>query len=52
MEPTVDLETVKTFATGLSPWAHMATVGADGAALPVNSVRALNGARQPNARSL
>lgn len=30
MEPTVDLETVKTFASGLSPWAHMATVGADG----------------------
>lgn len=30
MEPTVDLETVKSFATGLSPWAHIATVGADG----------------------
>lgn len=30
MEDTVDLETVKTFATALSPWAHIATVGADG----------------------
>jgi len=29
MEPTVDLETVKSFASGLSPWAHIATVGAD-----------------------
>lgn len=31
MEPTVDLEAVKTFASKLSPWSHIATVGADGA---------------------
>ena len=31
MEPNVDLATVKDFATKLSPWAHIATVGADGA---------------------
>lgn len=30
MEPNVDLETVKSFASALSPWAHIATVGADG----------------------
>lgn len=27
----ITLDDVKTFATGLSPWAHLATVGADGA---------------------
>ena len=26
----MDLDRVKAFATGLSPWAHLATVGADG----------------------
>ena len=26
----IDLDGVKAFATGLSPWAHLATVGADG----------------------
>ena len=31
MEANVDLETVKDFASTLSPWAHIATVGADGA---------------------
>ncbi len=30
MEDQVDLEAVKSFASGLSPWAHIATVGADG----------------------
>ncbi len=30
MEDNVSLETVKSFASGLSPWAHLATVGADG----------------------
>jgi len=30
MEPTVELDAVKSFATGLSPWAHIATVGGDG----------------------
>jgi len=30
MDPKVDLEAVKSFATTLSPWAHIATVGADG----------------------
>lgn len=29
MSNTTDLETVKAFASKLSPWAHMATVGAD-----------------------
>jgi len=29
MTNTTDLETVKTFASGLSPWAHLASVGAD-----------------------
>jgi len=29
MSNTTDLEAVKTFATGLSPWAHLASVGAD-----------------------
>jgi general stress protein 26 len=27
---TLTLQDIKTFATGLSPWAHLATVGADG----------------------
>ena len=27
---TLTLHDIKTFATGLSPWAHLATVGADG----------------------
>lgn len=27
--PDIDLDGVKTFATNLSPWAHIATVGAD-----------------------
>jgi len=31
MDEHIDLEGVKTIATGLSPWAHIATVGADGA---------------------
>lgn len=30
MEENVDLEAVKAFASTLSPWAHIATVGADG----------------------
>ncbi|MEM7094541.1 MAG: pyridoxamine 5'-phosphate oxidase family protein [Actinomycetota bacterium] len=30
MDETCDLETVKSFASGLSPWAHIATVGDDG----------------------
>lgn len=30
MDEHVDLEAVKTFASALSPWAHIATVGADG----------------------
>jgi general stress protein 26 len=30
MEPTMTLEAVKAFASNLSPWAHLATVGADG----------------------
>ena len=29
MSNTTDLEAVKTFASGLSPWAHLASVGAD-----------------------
>ena len=29
MSNTTDLAAVKTFASGLSPWAHLATVGAD-----------------------
>lgn len=29
MSNTTDLEAVKAFAAGLSPWAHLATVGAD-----------------------
>ena len=29
MSNTTDLETVKTVAAGLSPWAHLASVGAD-----------------------
>ncbi|MEL7159017.1 MAG: pyridoxamine 5'-phosphate oxidase family protein [Actinomycetota bacterium] len=29
MSDAVDLDTVKAFATKLSPWAHLATVGAD-----------------------
>ncbi len=29
MSNTTDLEAVKAFATGLSPWAHLASVGAD-----------------------
>ena len=29
MSNTTDLEAVKTFAAGLSPWAHLASVGAD-----------------------
>ena len=31
MEPNVDLAAVQAFASKLSPWAHIATVGADGA---------------------
>ena len=31
MSDDVTLDEIKTFAAGLSPWAHMATVGADGA---------------------
>lgn len=31
MEPNVDLAAVQDFASKLSPWAHIATVGADGA---------------------
>ena len=27
---TLTLQDIKTYATGLSPWAHLATVGADG----------------------
>ncbi len=30
MSEQISLEEVKTFAQGLSPWAHLATVGADG----------------------
>ena len=30
MSDEISLEDVKAFATGLSPWAHLATVGADG----------------------
>jgi general stress protein 26 len=30
MDSSIDLDAVKTFATELSPWAHLATVGADG----------------------
>lgn len=30
MSSDISLEEVKTFATNLSPWAHLATVGADG----------------------
>ncbi len=29
MTDTVDLAEIKTFASGLSPWTHLATVGAD-----------------------
>ncbi len=29
MTNAIDLEAIKTFATTLSPWAHLATVGAD-----------------------
>lgn len=29
MDETVDLAAVRAFASGLSPWAHIATVGAD-----------------------
>lgn len=29
MTDTVDLAEIKTFASGLSPWSHLATVGAD-----------------------
>ena len=31
MEPNVDLAAIQDFASKLSPWAHIATVGADGA---------------------
>ena len=31
MEPNVDLAAIQAFASKLSPWAHIATVGADGA---------------------
>ncbi len=31
MSETIELDEVKAFASALSPWAHMATVGADGA---------------------
>ncbi len=31
MSDPIDLDGVKTFASALSPWAHLATVGADGA---------------------
>lgn len=30
MSDTIELDEVKTFAARLSPWAHLATVGADG----------------------
>ena len=30
MSDQIQLEDIKTFAAGLSPWAHLATVGADG----------------------
>ncbi len=30
MTNTTDLETIKAFASTLSPWAHLATVGSDG----------------------
>lgn len=30
MSEAIDLDEVKAFAAGLSPWAHLATVGADG----------------------
>jgi general stress protein 26 len=30
MTERIELEDVKTFAAGLSPWAHLASVGADG----------------------
>ncbi len=30
MSDDISLEDVKSFASGLSPWAHLATVGADG----------------------
>ena len=30
MDTNIDLDAVKTFAAALSPWAHIATVGADG----------------------
>lgn len=29
MDDTVDLETIKRFASTLSPWAHIATIGSD-----------------------
>ena len=30
MDDSIDLDAVKAFVTALSPWAHIATVGADG----------------------
>jgi general stress protein 26 len=30
MSDTITLDEIKTFAAGLSPWAHLASVGADG----------------------